>query len=225
MKNIPKNDWSDFFKTEQAKEYYVKLYNFLENSLTEIFPPYNKIFHAFDLTSINNTKIVILGQDPYHTPNLANGLAFSVQQQEKIPPSLKNIFKELGDDIGINPPTDGNLEPWANQGVLLISSVLTVEKSKPRSHKNIGWEIFTDAAIDYLIKSKQNKPLVFMLWGNDAAKKAKPIKELGSNPLHLVLYAAHPSPLAQGKFFGCKHFSQANNFLIKHSEKPINWQI
>ena len=175
---------------------------------------------ALDITDYNDVKVVILGQDPYHGIGEANGLAFSVNDGVKIPPSLKNIYKELHDDLGVEIPNTGNLESWAKEGVLLLNSVLTVEKDKPASHKNIGWETFTDSIIKKL--NERDKPIVFILWGNFAKSK----KELITNPKHLVLTSSHPSPFSVNYgFFGSKPFSKTNEFLRRNGIKEIDWTI
>ena len=211
----------NLLKSEFQKEYYLALQNFLkeEYQTATIFPDKQDIFNAFKLTSYKQTKVVILGQDPYINPNEAHGLAFSVKPTAKIPRSLANVFKELATDLGCKIPNNGCLENWAKQGVLLLNTVLTVRQNISKSHANQGWEIFTDYVIKRL--NKKNEPLVFMLWGNDAQKKQK----LLNNPKHLILKAAHPSPLASKAYFGCKHFSQANDFLQKNKMSIVNWQI
>lgn len=184
-----------------------------------IYPAQDHIFHALDLTPIEKTKIVILGQDPYHGEGQAHGLAFSVPKGIKIPPSLKNIYKELQEDIGMSPPDHGNLEGWARQGVLLLNTTLTVEARKAASHQGRGWEAFTD----YVIAQVNALPrgVVFMLWGSHAQKKNHMI----DTENHLVLEAPHPSPLSAYKgFLGCRHFSKANDFLVQHGRESINWQ-
>ena len=185
-----------------------------------IFPLYENIFNAFKLTSYENTKVVIVGQDPYHGVNEAHGLYFSVQKGVKIPPSLRNIYKELYDDLHIISPDNGDLTSWAKEGVLLLNSVLTVEKDKAASHKGIGWELLTDYVIKVL--NMKETPVVFILWGNFARNK----KCLVTNPKHLIIESAHPSPFsANAGFFGSKPFSKTNNFLVKNNIKPINWQL
>lgn len=216
------NDWDIFLNEEKKKPYFIQLLHKIneDSKIHTIYPKEENIFQAFKHTSYKEVKVVILGQDPYHQKNQAHGLAFSVPKGVKIPHSLHNIFLELVDDVKIDYPQHGNLEAWAKQGVFLLNTVLTVRDNEPGSHRNIGWEIFTDNTIK-LINLKQ-QPVVFLLWGNDAKKKIPLI----TNPIHKVLTSAHPSPLsAYGGFFGCKHFSQANEFLIKNNLKPINWQI
>jgi uracil-DNA glycosylase len=185
-----------------------------------IYPPQDLVFNALQLTPLENVRVVILGQDPYHGPNQAEGLAFSVPQGVAIPPSLKNIFKELQSNLGIPPPIHGHLSHWCEQGVLLLNSVLTVEAGKPGSHAKYGWEFFTDSIIKTV--STHNEHIVFLLWGSFAQKKRVLIDE----SKHLVLVAPHPSPLsAYHGFFGCRHFSQANDYLIQSKKTPIDWNL
>lgn len=223
--NIPKfnNGWDDIFesfKTDPALNQLAKNVD-REYSEYECFPPMEDIFNAFRYTSYDSVKVVIIGQDPYINPGQAHGLAFSVLPDSlPIPPSLVNIFKEIEDEYGYQIPNNGYLVPWAQQGVLLLNTVLTVRSGISHSHKNIGWQHFTDFIIRVLAND-WNKNLVFMLWGNDARAKANLIPE-GS---HLILQAAHPSPLAGGKFFGCNHFIKCNNYLYEVSSSTINWQI
>lgn len=216
------NDWDEKLKniwdSLEFKEFYKKVMH--EYELKEIYPPKDYIFNALKLTSYKDTKVVIVGQDPYHGEGEAHGLSFSVQKGVKIPPSLKNIYKELYSDLGIVPENNGDLSKWAKQGVLLLNSVLTVEKDKAASHRNIGW----DALTDYIIKllNLKEEPIVFILWGNFAKKKAKLI----TNPKHLIITSAHPSPLSASRgFFGSKPFSKANNFLVNNKLKPIDWKV
>lgn len=214
------NNWQNFFDIETKKDYYKKLKEFLKNEYKNyiIYPSMENIFNAFKFTDIDNVKVVILGQDPYHEPNQAMGLAFSVPDNIKIPPSLINIYKELKSDTGKEIPASGNLINWTEQGVLLLNTCLTVREHEANSHSGKGWEILTDEAIKVL--NKNNNPKVFMLWGRNAKNK----KELITNVNHLVLEAAHPSPLsANNGFFGCKHFSKANCFLRKNNLKEIQW--
>ena len=186
----------------------------------QVYPPKEDIFNAFDYTPLSEVKVVIIGQDPYHEPGQAHGLCFSVKPGVKIPPSLMNIFKELHDDLGCDIPNNGYLEKWARQGVLMLNNVLTVRAHQAASHKGIGWEEFTDAVIDVL--NRQDKPIVFLLWGSPAAKKCAKL----NNPNHLILKAPHPSPLSAYRgFFGCRHFSQTNDFLLSKGLEPIDWQI
>lgn len=216
------NDWDELLKDELQKEYYQKLRKFLihEYRTKTIYPDMYKIFEALKLTAYKDVKVVILGQDPYHGENQAHGLAFSVQKGVEIPPSLMNIYKELADDLGCYIPNNGYLVPWAKQGVLLLNTSLTVIANRPNSHRNKGWEILTDAIIKLL--NEKESPVVYLLWGNNAKEKSKYL----TNPRHLVLKAAHPSPLSANRgFFGCRHFSKANEFLIRNGETPIDWQI
>lgn len=216
------NDWSDELKEEYKKPYYKELYNKVneEYARTKVFPPADDIFNAFHLTPLANVKCVIIGQDPYHGENQAHGLCFSVKPGVEIPPSLVNIYKELEDDLGCYIPNNGYLVKWAQQGVLMLNNVLTVRAHQAASHQGIGWEQFTDAAMDIL--NKQDRPIVFLLWGRPAQMKAAKL----NNPNHLILKAPHPSPLSAYRgFFGCKHFSQANAFLQEHGIEPIDWQI
>jgi uracil-DNA glycosylase len=214
------NDWALFLDDELNKDYFIKLQNFIENEYKTrtIFPEYENIFRAFNLLSLDKVKVVIIGQDPYHGQNQANGLAFSVCDECKIPPSLHNIFKELHADIGCNIRACGNLTKWANEGVLLINAVLTVRESEANSHKNIGWEIFTDSVIKKL--SLQYENIVFILWGAPSQKKAFLIDE----DKHLILKAPHPSPLSSYRgFFGSKPFSKTNNYLLACGNQEIDW--
>ncbi len=202
--------WQQLLEFEFKKPHFknlIKLVN-LSYSNSVVYPPKNLIFSAFNLTSFNAIKVVIIGQDPYHKKGQANGLSFSVNDEIKIPPSLKNVFKEMKNDIpNFEIPQTGNLKNWAKNGIFLLNAILTVEEAKPSSHKHFGWELFTDAVIKLISDNKQN--VVFLLWGNYAINK----KHLIDTTKHLVLEAAHPSPLARGKFFGCKHFSKANAYL------------
>lgn len=210
-------------ESEFQKPYFLELKRFLDNETTlgkVIYPHQNLIFNAFEQCLLEEIKVVIIGQDPYHGAGQANGLAFSVNVGQKIPPSLRNIYKELKDDVGFEIPTHGDLTAWAKQGVLLLNSVMTVEEGKPGSHQNKGWETFTDAVINKL--SGENNGIVFLLWGNYAKSKM----ELIDASKHYVLTAAHPSPLSayQG-FFHCKHFSKTNEYLLQQGKKPISWQL
>jgi uracil-DNA glycosylase len=217
--NLP-NNWHNLLYSEISAEYFKLLLNFLENEYRHsktIYPPKNYIFKAFELCPFEVLKVVIIGQDPYHGPGQAHGLSFSVNDGVKLPPSLKNIFIELKSDLGTEIPFSGNLSHWAEQGVLLLNAILTVEAGKPGSHRMKGWEKFTDAVISVISKEKEH--VVFLLWGNYAIEKSTLIDE----NKHLVLKAAHPSPLARGAFFGSKHFSKANAYLTSHGLKPINW--
>lgn len=218
-----KNDWLEVLSDEFKKDYYKKLFDFViqEYNTKVIYPPADEIFSAFHLTPLKNVKCLILGQDPYHNVNQAHGLCFSVKPQQKdIPPSLVNIYKELHDDVGCYIPDNGYLEKWAKQGVLMLNTVLTVRAHAANSHQGKGWELFTDAVISAV--NNIDRPVVYMLWGKPAQSKIPML----TNPKHLILTAPHPSPLSAYRgFFGCKHFSKANEFLVKNSEKPIDWQI
>ena len=216
------NDWDSVLVGEFEKEYYLKLRAFLaqEYKTRTVYPDMYSIFNALKLTSYRDTKVVILGQDPYHGPGQAHGLAFSVQKGIAIPPSLLNMYKELKNDLGCYIPDNGFLEKWACQGVLLLNTSLTVREASPNSHQKIGWEILTDRVIE-LLNQKQS-PVVFLLWGANARSKVGLI----TNPLHTVLQAPHPSPLSASRgFFGCKHFSKANAVLERNGMPPIDWQI
>ena len=216
------NDWADYLKDEFGKPYYRELYKTImrEYQTKQIFPPADDIFNAFHFTPVKDVKVVILGQDPYHGDGQAHGLSFSVKPGVEAPPSLVNIYKELNEDLGCYIPNNGYLTKWAKQGVMMLNTVLTVQAHRPNSHRNIGWEQFTDAAIRVL--DQQDRPIVFMLWGRPAQNK----KALLHNPKHLILEAPHPSPLsAYLGFFGCRHFSKANEFLEAHGVEPIDWQI
>ncbi|MDR1663662.1 MAG: uracil-DNA glycosylase [Clostridiales bacterium] len=215
------NDWDALLADEFEKEYYAKLRAFLkeEYRAKTIYPGMHDIFNALKFTPYRETKVVIVGQDPYINPGEAHGFAFSVQPAAKVPPSLQNIFKELETDMRCTVPNNGHLLHWAAQGVLLLNTTLTVERGRSRSHAGRGWEIFTDRVLDVL--NGKDTPVVFLLWGRDAQVKGSRI----DNPLHLVLVAAHPSPLAGGRFFNCKHFSRTNAFLEKNGLAPIDWQI
>ncbi len=217
-----RNDWLEPLDLEFKKPYYKKLCDTLKKEYHQhqVYPPKEDIFNAFDYTPLSEVKVVIIGQDPYHEPGQAHGLCFSVKPGVKIPPSLMNIFKELHDDLGCDIPNNGYLEKWARQGVLMLNNVLTVRAHQAASHKGIGWEEFTDAVIDVL--NRQDKPIVFLLWGSPAAKKCAKL----NNPNHLILKAPHPSPLSAYRgFFGCRHFSQTNDFLLSKGLEPIDWQI
>lgn len=216
------NDWDFILKDEFEKEYFKNLESFLDKVYKEknIYPPKSDIFKALELSSFTDTKVVILGQDPYYNPGQAQGLSFSVNEGVKLPPSLRNIYKEMETDLAIPPAVNGSLIFWARQGVLLLNSTLTVEEKKPNSHKNIGWQIFTDRII--LELDKREKPLVFILRGNFAKSK----KSLITNPRHLIIESAHPSPLsARRGFFGSKPFSKTNQFLKENNIQEINWNI
>ncbi len=214
------NDWDEILKDEFQKDYYLSLREFLksEYSSRRIYPPMFDIFNALKYTSFADTRVVILGQDPYHGAGQAHGLCFSVKRGVTPPPSLKNIFKELYDELGIPEPECGELVGWAKQGVLLLNTTLTVREASPQSHKGKGWEILTDRIISLI--NEKNSPVVFMLWGGNARAK----KALITNKNHLALECAHPSPLsAYAGFFGCGHFVRANEFLLSKGEKTISW--
>lgn len=213
------NSWKNQLSEEFTKDYFIKLTDFVRNEYQTktIYPPAKLIFNAFEHTPFDKVKVVIIGQDPYHNEGQAHGLSFSVNDGVRVPPSLVNIFKEIQDDLGIPVSKSGNLLRWADQGVLLLNATLTVETHKAGSHQKKGWETFTDSAIRALNDNREG--IVFMLWGAYAQKKADFI----NTEKHLVLKAAHPSPLAGGAFFGNKHFSQANNYLIGKGIEPINW--
>ena len=222
MTNILKNDWKDLLDDEFNKEYYQTLRKFLTNEYKTktIYPDKYDIFNALHFTPYKDVKVVILGQDPYHGPGQAHGLSFSVNPGIKIPPSLVNIFKELHSDLGCYIPNNGYLKKWADQGVLLLNTSLTVRASEANSHKSIGWEIFTDRIIS--IVNEKEDPVVFLLFVNNAIKK----KCLITNKKHLILTSVHPSPLSASRgFFGSKPFSKINNFLISVNKDPIDWQI
>ncbi len=216
------NDWDEVLKIVFASPGFKKFYHIVENEYDTktIFPPKDYIFNALKLTPYKDVKVVIVGQDPYHGEGEAHGLSFSVQKGVPIPPSLKNIYKELENDLGITPPDNGDLTKWAKQGVLLLNAVLTVEKDKPASHRNLGWERLTDYIIKVL--NVKEEPVVFILWGNFAKEK----KAFITNPKHLVITSPHPSPFsAASGFFGSKPFSRTNDFLIKNNMEPINWDL
>ena len=216
------NDWEKALSKEFKKPYYLKLYNTVrsEYSKTTVYPPSEEIFTAFNLTDINDVKVLILGQDPYHEPGQAHGLSFSVKPGVAIPPSLLNIYKELEDELSLYIPNNGYLEKWAKQGVLMLNTVLTVRAHNANSHKGIGWEEFTDAAIMAL--NELDKPIVYMLWGSNSRSKAKML----NNKKQLVLEAPHPSPLSSYRgFFGCNHFIKCNEFLKANGLSEIDWQI
>ena len=222
MKQILSNDWNDYLAGEFEKEYYQKLRKFLisEYHTRTIYPDMYDIFNALHYTSYHDTKVVILGQDPYHGKDQAHGLSFSVRKGVAIPPSLLNIYKELHDDLGCYIPNNGYLKPWADQGVLLLNASLTVRAGVANSHRNIGWEIFTDKVIEIL--NERDKPVIFILWGANARSKKKYI----TNKQHYIIESPHPSPLsAYNGFFGSKPFSRANEILKSLGEEPIDWQI
>ncbi len=216
------NDWLPVLDKEFKKPYYRELYNFVKNEYNTrvVYPPADELFSAFHFTPLSKVKVVILGQDPYHEPGEAHGLCFSVKPGVKIPPSLANIYKELHDDLGCKIPNNGYLEKWARQGVLLLNTVLTVRAHQAFSHKEKGWETFTDAVIEQL--NLIDRPIVFILWGSPAQKKCSML----NNPKHLILKSVHPSPLSAYRgFFGSKPFSKTNDFLVKNGLDPIDWQI
>ena len=216
------NDWLEPLTPEFRKPYYAKLYKTIreEYNSRQIFPNADDIFNAFSFTPLSNVKAVILGQDPYHNDGQAHGLCFSVKPDVDVPPSLVNIYKELNEDLGCYIPNHGYLKKWADQGVLLLNTVLTVRAHQANSHRGIGWEEFTDAAIRVL--NEQDRPIVFILWGRPAQTK----KAMLNNPKHLVLEAPHPSPLSAYRgFFGSRPFSKTNEFLKQHGVMPIDWQI
>lgn len=212
--------WNNFFDRESKKEYFKNLMRILDEEYSHyiVFPDKNEIFNAFKFTKYKDIKVVIIGQDPYHTKNMAMGLSFSVKDKSKIPPSLKNIYKEIYNEYGYVKSDDGDLTEWVFQGVFLLNSILTVRGGCPLSHKNIGWEIFTDSVISLL--NDKSKPVVFVLWGKYAQTKS----ELIDNKIHLVLKSPHPSPFSANKgFFGNNHFIKINNFLEENYHETIQW--
>ena len=216
------NKWDELLKEEINKEYFIDLMNYVKEEYKNktVYPKQSEVFNAFRYTDFDNVKVVILGQDPYHGPNQAEGLSFSVSNSVLKPPSLKNIFKELENDLGIQFPEVNSLKPWAKEGVLLLNAVLTVEEHQPTSHKNKGWETFTDEIIRII--NKKEEPVVFILWGAYARAK----KDLITNPKHLIIESAHPSPFsARNGFFGSKPFSKTNEFLKKNGIKEIDWRV
>lgn len=216
------NDWLEPLAPEFKKPYYAKLYKTIreEYSTKQIFPPADEIFTAFEMTPLSDVKVVIIGQDPYHGDGQAHGLCFSVKPDVETPPSLVNMYKELNSDLGCYIPNNGYLTKWAKQGVLMLNTVLTVRAHQANSHRGIGWEEFTDAAIRIL--NEQDRPIVYLLWGKPAQMK----KSMLNNPKHLILEAPHPSPLSAYRgFFGCQHFSKTNAFLTENGLTPIDWQI
>lgn len=219
---ILKNGWQNLLEDEFKKDYYLKLRKFLINEYRTrtVYPDMYDIFNALHYTDYNNVKVVILGQDPYHGPNQAHGMSFSVKPGIPAPPSLANIYKELNSDLGCYIPNNGYLKKWADQGVLLLNTVLTVRAGEANSHKNMGWEHFTDKVISLL--NDREDPIVFVLWGKNAQSKLSIIQ----NPRHYIIKSVHPSPLSvYGGFFGSKPFSKANNFLMSIGKEPIDWQI
>jgi len=216
------NDWLEAVGGEFRKPYYKELYEFVkqEYSTATVYPPADDIFNALHLTALKDVKVVVLGQDPYHGARQAHGLSFSVLPGQRIPPSLANIYQELHDDLGCYIPNNGYLEKWAKQGVLMLNTVLTVRAHKPNSHQGKGWEHFTDAIIEAV--NKEDRPIVYLLWGRPAQSKIPML----DNPKHLILKAPHPSPYSADRgFFGCRHFSQANEFLKANGQEPVDWQI
>ena len=217
------NDWLDAIRPEFSKPYYRELFEFVKDEYSKnvVYPPSDDIFNAFHFTPLSSVKVLILGQDPYHNVHQAHGLSFSVPaDQKEIPPSLQNIYKELHSDIGCYIPNNGYLKKWADQGVFLLNTVLTVRAHNANSHQGKGWEQFTDAVIQAV--NDQDRPIVYMLWGRPAQTKISML----NNPKHLILKAPHPSPLSAYRgFFGCRHFSQANEFLESNGIEPIDWQI
>lgn len=216
------NDWAPHLQPEYKKDYYKNLYQQVveEYQTNQVFPPSEDIFNAFHYTPLSEVKVVILGQDPYHDVGQAHGLCFSVKPGIDIPPSLRNIYKEIAEDLGLPIPNHGYLVHWATQGVFMLNTLLTVRAHQPMSHQHIGWQNFTDEVIRII--NRQDRPVVFMLWGKPAQGKAA----LLDNPNHLILTAPHPSPLSAHRgFFGCKHFSKANEFLVAHGATPIDWSI
>ena len=222
MKQIIHNEWQEILESEFQTAYYSQLREFLKQEYKNeiIFPKMHAIWNAFELTPYNDVKVVIIGQDPYHGDNQAHGLSFSVQKGIRIPPSLRNIYKELKDDLGIEPPNHGDLTRWAEQGVFLLNTVLTVRKSEAYSHRGKGWELLTDAVIRAL--NEREKPLVFILWGNASIAK----KAFIDTTKHIVITSPHPSPLSAHRgFFGTKPFSRTNEALVELGEEPIDWKI
>lgn len=222
MEVLIEESWKKALQEEFDKPYFAGLVNYLHREKAEgktIFPPGRMIFKAFELTPLDQVKVVILGQDPYHGPGQAMGLSFSVPESVPAPPSLKNIFKEIETDLGVTMSGKPDLEKWARQGVMLLNSILTVRSGEPASHSRIGWQQFTDAVIRCI--SDNCEGVVFLLWGNFARSK----RELIDTSRHHVLEAAHPSPLAKGAFFGCRHFSRTNEFLAAEGREPIDWQL
>lgn len=217
--------WLEKLKEEFEKPYMRELERFLAEEIQKkeiIYPPFPNVFEALCLTPFDKVKVVIMGQDPYHGPNQAHGLSFSVQKGIQVPPSLQNIFKEIQDDLGFSPPSHGCLEEWAKQGVLLLNATLTVKAKEPKSHYGRGWEVFTDKIVECLYERKD--PIVFLLWGKSAADKLQKISSASSH--HLILTSPHPSPFsAHSGFLGCRHFSKANAFLEKIGKQPVQWSL
>lgn len=222
QKIVINDSWQKLLVNELNKPYFKNIIKFLNHSKSEgkaIYPIESLVFNAFNLTPFEKVKVVILGQDPYHNPGQAMGLSFSVPKGIKIPPSLRNIYKEIESDLGITQANHGDLTQWATQGVLLLNAMLTVEHKKPGSHKKLGWQTFTDSVIKLLSDQKEN--IIFLLWGNFAKGKSKFIDATK----HTILMAAHPSPLARNAFAGCSHFSKTNEILISNQQSPINWDL
>lgn len=225
MRLVIEKGWGSILEEELKKPYIASLKEFLASESQRgavIYPPAEKVFLSLLYTPFEKVKVVIMGQDPYHGPGQAHGLSFSVEPKEPLPPSLKNIYKELVADVGIPYPEHGSLISWATQGVLLLNATLTVREGEPKSHYGKGWEMFTDAIISKLCKRED--PLVFVLWGRSAGEKCERILSQNNHP-HAVLKAAHPSPFSMMKFFGCRHFSKANSFLEGWGKDPIDWRI
>lgn len=215
-------NWNSLLKQEQAKDYFQELAQYIDarRRVATVYPVESNLFKAFELTPYEKVKVVILGQDPYHQPNQAHGLSFSVETDMKLPPSLRNIYKELVDDLGIAQATHGNLTNWAKQGVLLLNTILTVEDSRPLSHQNKGWELFTDEVIRYL--NAREEMVIFVLWGKSAQLK----QQLITNERHICLCSAHPSPLSAYRgFFGSRVFSRINQILLQNHLEPIDWRV
>lgn len=225
MTLVLEKNWSSLLKDEIDKPYFADLKEFLRAEIASgkrVYPPFEDVFAAFRYALPEDIKVVIVGQDPYHGEGQAEGLCFSVKKGIKVPPSLKNIYKELASDIDFKIPDHGSLVDWAKQGVLLLNATLTVREAEPKSHYGQGWERFTDAVIEKLCKRED--PIVFLLWGRSAQEKCERILDITKHP-HLVLKAAHPSPFSATKFLGCRHFSKANQALEMWGKKPINWQV
>lgn len=224
MNTVFDNDWQDILAEEFEKDYFIKLQKFVdeEYNITTVYPPREDVMNAFTTTPYSKVKVVLLGQDPYHGPEQAHGLCFSVNNGVPLPPSLKNIFQELQNDMGCPIPKDGNLLNWANQGVFLLNTVLTVRQGEANSHKGMGWEKFTDAVIKKL--AERSQPMIFVLWGKPAQSKKKIIERVGTH--HYILEAPHPSPLSAYRgFFGSKPFSKINAKLVEWGQQPIDWSL
>lgn len=222
MKVSLENDWGEILKDEFKKEYYLKLKEFLKEEYSSkiVYPKMEDIFNALKFTSFKDTKVVILGQDPYHGEGQSHGLSFSVKKDIKVPPSLRNMYKELNADLGLKIPNNGYLKSWAEEGILLLNTSLTVREAEANSHKKIGWEIFTDRIIELL--NEREDPVVFILWGNNAKTK----ENLITNDRHFIIKSVHPSPLSASRgFFGSKPYSKTNKFLKTIGKEPIDWQI